>query len=506
MKRETSNTNDADLLKIATNHSIFTRRRTAHPFELKCYQFCRDGTVRLKGSSFTIAPVQCSDLFSVLAFECLKNETSAHDIELILMKHRYSYFEDLNYKLITQPWSHNFTIDALRYCGQSLKGNIQDLIAAADLYSFSFILFLKMSDEGDTHQCKFTHVDRWGGESDRILYFFMRLSRSNKGEQEQLIAKWWRLNPLDNNSPVASANSKSFTKKSAGRMQSRENMRTTGLVPNATKPSDVYVMKRSVTADSFSSKKSVSRAATPRPSTVQGGMQDFEKPHEFFRGASSAQELEKFEGREPRCQILQGGITVKKVSDSEAGMETDECFRKDQEKLFGARPLSRKSSTLAKSSSSSKNTTRLIKKDVLSNQRIKPATGSDLLKHPEKVKTVVKIIDKSNSGRELTYRGSGYMKADDVLYDLKNQGLIRIPTPRPGRASSYTGTRTKLSDITVPRIRSAEARQRQYSAREELLALRDENFNIIVEESKEDEENEGSDVSYEDFAVSVAKV
>jgi len=123
--KNTSNRNDAELLKVPTDRTIYTRRRSLYPFDLSCFEFEKDGKVKIANDWFTIANTEYTDLFSVLAYECLQNEASAHETEIVLLKHRYSYFEDLNYKLVTQPWSHNFTIDAIKYCGFPCKGNIK---------------------------------------------------------------------------------------------------------------------------------------------------------------------------------------------------------------------------------------------------------------------------------------------------------------------------------------------------------------------------------------------
>jgi len=65
----------------------------------------------------------------------------------LIENHKCKNLKHLNSKLITQPKSHGFNIDILKYGSMVSVGNIQDLLAAADFYNFSFVLYMMPRDE-----------------------------------------------------------------------------------------------------------------------------------------------------------------------------------------------------------------------------------------------------------------------------------------------------------------------------------------------------------------------
>ncbi|ODN05896.1 Sodium-coupled monocarboxylate transporter 2 [Orchesella cincta] len=529
--RDTPNRNDAELLKVLTDRTIYARRRSLYPFDLNCFEFDQDRKVKLAGDFFSIANTEYADLFSVLAYECLQNETSASETEIVLLKHRYSYFEDLNYKLVTQPWSHNFTIDAIKYCGYPSKGNIQDLLSAADLYSFSFILFMKLhnaeedadEDDDEVHECKFTHVDRWGGESDRTLYFFMRLVPSEKDNSET-IAKWWLLLPQNRSTTHIAVEDNKSVSKLFKTQKSKHRLRSVGsLSPKVQRsfahfhgiPETAFQAAERMNSSSpvvlehrgslhnarlsgshIPSKKP-SRASTPRPQSACTSRNVLASRE---RDISTLQPVYEFAEAIVGARPSSRRSYRHHVSDDESldtsndeGMKTDDCIKKDFQKLFGSdrKALSLEPSIMAFDTPhlTRNRDKKLFKKQVERKQNVKPATGSDLLKHPEKVRTVVKVTDKKNSGREITYKGTGYIRADDVLTELGSQGLIRLPaTPTSAKSSgkSIYSHDEKFSDY----------RQKHFGKSIPTFpTFTDENFNFVRKEEKPEDVN--IDITYE---------
>lgn len=476
LKRETENDNEANNLKIPTNRALYARIGSPSPLDNKGAS--RNG-VRINGVIFSIANVEATDLFSVLAQECMQSESSAQETESILMKHRFSYFEDINYKLITQPWSHNFTTEAIKYCAYPSKGNIQDLISAADLYSFSFVLFMKLKNGpgGEVHQCKFTHVDRWGGESDRLLHFFMRLLPA--GENGNLIAKWWRLIPLSDLSARVTTTSprKPVPRLDEGDCASGQTGPVTGpLTWSKSQNSFHQPTSRPTSAISLNLQGTQPLARVATPGRVSGKSVSYVNCRE--RDLQSIQEsvAELWGG----CGANEKVTTTKirsilrsKVMDADdTEQKTDAVLMKDYQKIFGSTgALSQRSDTSSRNDVSPmtyRESRRLLKKQS-ADDKSRPATGKDLLQHPEKVQTVVKVSDRSHSGKEIFYKGAGYIKPNEVLADLKSQGLIKLSKSN----SRLSSAKPSLGEMET------QTNQQQRQTKPGLRELWDENFNII---------------------------
>jgi hypothetical protein len=198
LKIHTENTNDIFRLKHCS--ARFPSKKSRDPFEWgEAFQYEENGCVLLNEMLFSVSKLRGTDLFSVLAaiiYPEVKNlDASVIDnFEDKIINYRLDNIDSLNYKLITQPYSHGFDIDKLKYLAMTCKGNIQDLLSAADIFGFSFQIFIKTALDQEVKSCRFVHVDRWGGETDRMLHFFMRLCTGPKPEEE-VIGKWWQLVP-----------------------------------------------------------------------------------------------------------------------------------------------------------------------------------------------------------------------------------------------------------------------------------------------------------------------
>lgn len=198
LKIHTHNTNDEFTMKHTL--SRYPSVKSPYPFESDDYSYMANGSVLLKGHPYRVSNLDGTDLFTVL-FALIFPEADQTDATLVdkleeqIITYRVENTALLNYKLITQPHSHGFDIGTLKFVGMTCKGNVQDLLAAADLFGFSFEIFIKPEQNDPIRSCRFVHVDRWGGETDRVLHFVMRLS-PRKGPlplAQDLLAKWWHV-------------------------------------------------------------------------------------------------------------------------------------------------------------------------------------------------------------------------------------------------------------------------------------------------------------------------
>lgn len=132
LKIHTHNTNDEFQLK----HSItrYRSKKSSHPFESEEFSYNSDNCVVLKGLQFHVAKLNGTDLFTVLLGtifpEMTQTDAKVLDrLEDQIVNYRVKNNAFLNYKIITQPHSHGFDIQSLKYVGMTCKGNVQDLLA-----------------------------------------------------------------------------------------------------------------------------------------------------------------------------------------------------------------------------------------------------------------------------------------------------------------------------------------------------------------------------------------
>jgi len=194
LKIHTENTNNPFDLKCDAFSRIPASNVSPYPFDSDI-QLENGRTISLYGERFRIHRMKYTDLFSVITsilFKGCDNEATISQIELELLEYRIQNFSDLNDKLIRQPYSHGFTLTNLKYVSMPSKGNVQDLLAASCLRGFSFRIYFQPT-QSTLESCTFIPPDRWGGQPEKLLCFFMKLVNSPKCEQ--VIAKWWHLVP-----------------------------------------------------------------------------------------------------------------------------------------------------------------------------------------------------------------------------------------------------------------------------------------------------------------------